>query len=132
MTPISPSVRKRLGLLSALVDVGAEVVALSLEGLRAYAASRPHDARADQHVAAMARIAQRGAEESSVLHGCPCSARFLRIVDHGNRYVVEDGHEDRQVMLGAGAFGRIREIARGMGRTLTRELARRGWTGDHR
>lgn len=128
-TPIRSAARKRLSLLSALVDVGCEIVSRALSGTRALALALDHDARADWHVAEINRIAQRGAEESAALHGCPCAERFMRVIEHGNGYFVEDGREDDSVRVGGGEFLGIRDIGRGMNRALTRELGKRGWTG---
>lgn len=126
---ITRAPRKRLGFLSALVDAGCEIVSRAVRGTQALALASQHDARADWHVTQMNRIAQRGAEESAALYGCPCAARFLRVVEHGNGYFVEDGHEDDGVRAGAVEFGGIGGIGRGMNRALTRELGKRGWTG---
>lgn len=131
-TPIRSAPRKRLGFLSSLIDIGCEVVSRAVRGTQALALADHHDARADWHVAQMNRIAQRGAEESAALHGCPCADRFLRVVEHGNGYFIEDGHEDANVRVGGGELAGIGGIGRGMNRALTRELGKRGWTGDAR
>jgi hypothetical protein len=122
--------RKRLSLLSALIDVGAEVISRCMTGERALIDSREPDAAADAHVATARRLALHGAQRAAVL-GPDLQPLFLRIVAECDGYVVADAREDAHVARGHGEFGGIRQIARGMNRALTRELAKRGWTGGH-
>jgi len=123
--------RKRLTFLSALIDVGAEVVSLAMEAGGALLASRAPDALADKSILSVRALAGRGADNSQTIHDCPCWRTFASIDRHAALAQTHDAAEDGLIARAAVAAERIREIARGMNRALTRELAKRGWTGGH-
>lgn len=130
--PIRIAARKRLSLLSALIDVGCEVVSVARNGMASLAASRASDARMDADLLALRREARRAAEESAGIHACPCWQPLLRIDALASSAQAHDATEDGLISKVLAALARIAEIGRGMNRALTRELAKRGWTGGAR
>lgn len=130
--PLRTAARKRLSLLSALIDVGCEVVSVARDGIAALVASRASDARMDADLLALRREVRRAAEESAGIHECPCWQPLMRIDALAASAQANDATEDGLVAKGLAGLTRIAEIARGMNRALTRELAKRGWTGGTR
>lgn len=129
--PLGSAARKRLSLLSALVDAGCEIVALAGTGLAALAGSRPHDALMDADLLALRREARRAAQASSV-HRCGCARAFVRIDALASSAQAHDAAEDGLIAKAPAVLARIGEIGRGVNRALTRELGKRGWTGGAR
>lgn len=132
-TPIrSAAPRKRLSLLSALVDVGCEIVTLGIDAAKSLAASRMADARMDADLLALRREARRAAEESAGIHECQCWRPLMRIDALAASAQAHDATEDGLISKVLSVLARIVEIGRGMNRALTRELGKRGWTGGAR
>ena len=123
--PIRPRQQKRLRLFDALVEAGCEILAHASTAIKALAQSREPDAAHDRHVIAVRRLAIRGAEESAAIYECGCWRAFRAINDHALEAQRHDNVEDWLIVKAFAAIGRIGEIARGLNRTLTRELAKR-------
>lgn len=126
LVPTPARSARRLRLLDAIVEVGCEIISLAAASATALVTSRAHDAEADRHVATIRRQARLGAEESAGVYGCPCWRRFVVIDQHGAAYTVADDREDGCVESVRGVLARIAQIARGLNRRLTLELAKRG------
>lgn len=130
--PTTTAARKRLSLLSAMIDVGCEIVSLARDGMVALADSRASDARMDADLLALRREARRAAHESAGIHECSCWQTLMRIDALASSAQAHDATEDGLISKGLAGLARIAEIGRGMNRALTRELAKRGWTGTAR
>ncbi|MGE3267133.1 MAG: hypothetical protein AB7P40_00185 [Chloroflexota bacterium] len=126
VTSAPPKAPRRLTIMSAVVDAVCEMVALGLKTVAAGIASRQADELHDRHLSAVRRLAVRGAEDSSVLHGCPCWQRFMAIDQHGGAAQHHDAAEDtwieRMVALGQ----RLVQIGRGVNQRLEHEIGKRG------
>lgn len=113
--------------MDAIVEALCEALAHGATALRSLVESRVHDARADAHVDQIDRLAARMAAEATVLGDTVTFRRALRIRQHcvGYRRADNDG-EDRHVEAARTAVEKLCSIVRGVNRSLTRELAKRG------